>query len=52
MGCIFIAILVLIIMSALGYDAGKFNVPDEVKPTSSSTNSTASTTSTATSTAS
>jgi len=29
---IFLAIAALIIMSALGYDDGKFNVPDEIKP--------------------
>jgi hypothetical protein len=37
MGCIFLAIVVLIALSALGYDDGKFNVPDEVKPSTSTT---------------
>jgi SNARE protein len=31
MGMIFIVIIVLIILSALGLDKGKFNVPDEVR---------------------
>jgi SNARE protein len=44
-GLIFIAIVVLIILSALGLDGGKFNTPDVVKGSlqtsgSSSTNTT------------
>ena len=45
---IFSAIIVLVIMSALGLDAGKFNVPDSVRQTkpSSNTNSSNNTTNT------
>ncbi len=43
MGLIFIAIVVLIIMSALGLDKGKFNAPDTAKPSSSSSTTTTTT---------
>lgn len=32
-GLIFIAIVVLVILSAMGLDSGKFNTPDQVKNT-------------------
>lgn len=45
-GLIFIAIIVLIVLSALGLDDGKFNTPDQVKGSLSSDSSSTNTTTT------